>query len=115
MIAGGLVLALVAGIAGEGGRLHVTEFSMRSVLALAYLIVFGALIAFTAYIWLLGKSTPARVSTYAYVNPAVAVILGWLLADERLDVRAVVAVLIILSAVVLVSVRGGEERRAGTD
>ena len=110
MIAGGLVLALGAAFAGEGGRLHLTTFSMRSVLALVYLIVFGALIAFTAYIWLLGVSTPARVSTYAYVNPAVAVLLGWLLADERLDIRAAVAVLVILSAVVLVSVKGGEVR-----
>ena len=99
MIVGGLVLALVAAIAGEGGQLHLSAFSMKSMLALAYLIVFGALIAFTAYIWLLGVSTPARVSTYAYVNPAVAVLLGWGLANERLDVRAGLAVLIILSAV----------------
>ena len=112
MIVGGLVLALVAAIAGEGGQLHLSAFSMKSMLALAYLIVFGALIAFTAYIWLLGVSTPARVSTYAYVNPAVAVLLGWGLANERLDVRAGLAVLIILSAVALVSVRGGDTRRS---
>ncbi len=112
MIVGGLVLALVATIAGEGGQLHLSAFSVKSILALAYLIVFGALIAFTAYIWLLGVSTAARVSTYAYVNPAVAVLLGWLLANERLDARAGVAVLIILSAVALVSVKGGDARRA---
>ncbi len=113
MIVGGLVLSLVAAIAGEGGELDPSAFSMKSILALAYLIVFGALIAFTAYIWLLGVSTPARVSTYAYVNPAVAVVLGWMLADERLDVRAAVAVLIILSAVALVSMKGGDARRPG--
>ena len=112
MIVGGLVLVLVAAIAGEGGQLHISAFSMKSLLALAYLIVFGALIAFTAYTWLLRVSTPARVSTYAYVNPAVAVLLGWLLASERLDVRAALAVLIILSAVVLVSVKGGDARRS---
>ncbi len=111
MIVGGLVLAVVAVIAGEGGRLHLSAFSLKSVLALIYLIVFGALIAFTAYTWLLGVSTPARVSTYAYVNPAVAVFLGWVLANERLDARAAIAVLIILSAVVLVSVKGGDARR----
>ncbi len=111
MIVGGFVLSLMAAIAGEGGELHLSAFSMKSMLALVYLIVFGALIAFTAYIWLLGVSTPARVSTYAYVNPAVAVLLGWLLASERLDARAAVAVLIILSAVALVSVRGGDPRR----
>ena len=111
MIVGGFVLSLMAAIAGEGGELHLSAFSLKSMLALVYLIVFGALIAFTAYIWLLGVSTPARVSTYAYVNPAVAVLLGWLLASERLDARAAVAVLIILSAVALVSVRGGDPRR----
>ena len=112
MIMGGLVLSLMAAIAGEGGELHLSTFSTKSILALVYLIVFGALIAFTAYIWLLGVSTAARVSTYAYVNPAVAVLLGWLLASERLDARAALAVLIILSAVALVSLKGGDARRA---
>jgi drug/metabolite transporter (DMT)-like permease len=109
------LLALVAAVTGEGGQLHLSAFSMKSILALVYLIVFGALIAFTAHIWLLRVSTPARVSTYAYVNPAVAVLLGWLLANERLDARAALAVLIILSAVVLVSVKGGEARRQASD
>jgi drug/metabolite transporter (DMT)-like permease len=112
MLVGGLVLSFMAAIAGEGAQLHLSAFSVKSILALAYLIVFGALIAFTAYIWLLGVSTAARVSTYAYVNPAVAVFLGWLLANERLDARAGVAVLIILSAVALVSMKGGDARRA---
>lgn len=112
MIVGGLVLLLLAVLAGEGGELQISAFSMKSISALVYLIVFGALIAFTAYIWLLRVSTAARVSTYAYVNPAVAVLLGWWLANERLDARAGVAVLIILSAVVLVSVKGGDARRA---
>ena len=111
MIVGGVVLSLVAAIAGEGGQLHLSEFSTKSILALVYLIVFGALIAFTAYIWLLGVSTAARVSTYAYVNPVVAVLLGWLLANERLDARAALAVVIILSAVALVSVKGEDARR----
>ena len=110
MLAGGLALSLLATFAGEGELLRVSAFSMKSVLALVYLIVFGALIAFTAYIWLLGVSTAARVSTYAYVNPAVAVLLGWLLAGERLDARAALAVLIILSAVVVVSMKGGDAR-----
>ncbi len=110
MVAGGIALSLIATFAGEGGQLQLSAFSMKSVLALVYLIVFGALIAFTAYIWLLGVSTAARVSTYAYVNPAVAVLLGWLLAGERLDARAGLAVLIILSAVVVVSMKGGDAR-----
>lgn len=112
MMVGGLVLSMMAVLSGEGGELQLSAFSMKSILALVYLIVFGALIAFTSYIWLLGVSTPARVSTYAYVNPAVAVLLGWLLAGERLDARATLSVLIILSAVVLVSMKGGDARRA---
>ena len=112
MLAGGVVLALIAAVAGEGVRFHPSDFSLKSILALVYLIVFGALIAFTAYIWLLGVTTPARVSTYAYVNPAVAVILGWLLAEERLDARAALAMIIILSAVVVVSMKGGFTRPA---
>ena len=110
MIVGGLVLSPIAAMAGEGAQLDPSAFSMKSILALAHLIVFGAFIAFTADIWLLGVSTPARVSTYAYVNPAVAVLLGWLLAGERLDVRAGLAVLITLSAVVMVSLKGGDAR-----
>jgi drug/metabolite transporter (DMT)-like permease len=113
MISGGIVLSFIAVLAGEVGQLHLSAFSMKSVLALGYLIVFGALIAFTAYIWLLGVSTPARVSTYAYVNPAVAVLLGWLMAGERLDLRAGLAVLIILSAVALVSLQGAAKRPDG--
>ena len=107
MLAGGFVLALMAAVAGEGARFHPSDFSLKSIVALVYLIVFGALIAFTAYIWLLRATTPARVSTYAYVNPAVAVILGWLLAEERLDARAALAMIIILSAVVVVTLTGG--------
>lgn len=110
MLTGGAVLAVIAVVAGEGGHLDPSTFSLKSILALAYLIVFGALIAFTAYIWLLGVTTPARASTYAYVNPVVAVMLGWLLADERLDVRAALAVVVILSAVVVVTLHGGRSR-----
>jgi len=107
MLAGGVVLGILAMVAGEGTRFHPSDFSVKSILALVYLIVFGALIAFTAYIWLLGVTTAARISTYAYVNPAVAVLLGWLLAEEPLDGRAALAMIIILSAVVVVSLRGG--------
>lgn len=110
MLIGGAVLAVIAVVAGEGGQLDPSTVSLKSILSLAYLIVFGALIAFTAYIWLLGVTTPARASTYAYVNPVVAVMLGWLLADERLDVRAALAVLVILSAVVVVTLHGGRSK-----
>ena len=101
------LLALVAAVTGEGGQLHLSAFSMKSILALVYLIVFGALIAFTAHIWLLRVSTPARVSTYAYVNPVVAMFLGWALADEPLTFRSLAAAAIILGAVVLITTEAG--------
>lgn len=116
MLAGGAFLLPLAVATGELGRLDPAGISMKSVLALAYLIVFGALLAFSAYIWLLGVSTPARVSTYAYVNPVVALFLGWALADEPLTFRSVVAGAIIVGSVVVIttgSSRPGEVRGAG--
>jgi len=111
MICGGAVLLIMGLAAGEGARLAEASISLKSVLALAYLIVVGALIGYSAYVWLLRVSTPARVSTYAYVNPVVAVLLGWLLADEQLDLRAALAMGVILSSVVVVTIRGGARRR----
>jgi drug/metabolite transporter (DMT)-like permease len=103
MIAGGAGL-LIAGVAtGEVPRLHVDAVSLRSILALVYLIVFGAIVAYSAYIWLLGVSTPARVSTYAYVNPVVAVILGWALAGEELSGRMLVAAAVIVAGVAMIT------------
>ncbi|HLF13175.1 MAG TPA: EamA family transporter [Gammaproteobacteria bacterium] len=78
-------------------------FSRRSILAFLYLMVFGSIVAFTAYVWLLRVSTPARVSTYAYVNPVVAVFLGWAMADEALTMRMLVAAAVIVSGVVLIT------------
>jgi drug/metabolite transporter (DMT)-like permease len=74
--------------------------------SLGYLIVAGSLLGFTAYIFLLGATTPARASTYAYVNPVVAVLLGWLFAGETLTVRTMVAATIIVAAVALIIRRG---------
>lgn len=103
MLAGGAFLLPVAVATGEVGRLDLGGVSLKSVLALAYLVVFGALLAFSAYIWLLGVSTPARVSTYAYVNPVVALFLGWALADEPLTFRSMVAAAIIVGSVVIIT------------
>ena len=83
--------------------------STRSLLSLAYLIVAGSLLGFTAYIFLLGATTPARVSTYAYVNPVVAVLLGWLLAGETVTPRTLVAAAVIVAAVALI-IRHGARR-----
>ena len=82
MLLGGIVIT-VAGLAlGEGGDVDVEAFSARSLLALAYLIVFGSWVAFTAYAWLLQNAPISKVATYAYVNPVVAIALGWLVLDE---------------------------------
>ncbi len=103
MLAGGGAL-LVLGVAlGEPWAFDAAAVTARSVLGWVYLIVFGSIVGFSAYIWLLRASTPARVSTYAYVNPIVAVFLGWLLADEPLTARTLVAAAIIVSGVVLIT------------
>ena len=77
--------------------------SAKSLLALGYLIVFGAIVAFTAYVWLLRVASPVLVSTYAYVNPVVAVLLGWLFAGEPLTGKTLGAAAVILTGVALIS------------
>jgi drug/metabolite transporter (DMT)-like permease len=104
MLAGGVALTLLGIGLGEPWRFDAAAVTLKSVLALAYLVVFGSIIGFTAYVWLLRVSTPARVSTYAYVNPVVAVLLGWALAGEALTSRMVVAASVIVLGVVLITV-----------
>ena len=103
MMAGGVALAIAATVTGETSRFHVVEVSTRSWLALVYLGVFGSLVAFTAYSWLHMVAPPSRVATYAYVNPAVAVLLGSALASEPVGVVTVAAMVIILVGVALVN------------
>jgi len=102
MLAGGAMLAVLGFLTGEAGEVRAGAISRASVLGLAYLIVFGSLLGFTAYIWLLGVSSTARVSTYAYVNPVVAVFLGWAFAGEALSARTLIATLAIVAAVALI-------------
>jgi drug/metabolite transporter (DMT)-like permease len=102
MLAGGGLLVLVGVLTGELGRFDVGAVSMRSLLAFGYLVVFGSLVGFTAYIWLLGVTTPARAATYAYVNPIVAVLLGWAFAGEAFTPRMALAVGVIVGAVALI-------------
>lgn len=109
MLSGGALLLLAGLATGESSRFDINAFSLRSVLSLAYLIVFGAIIAFSAYNWLLKVTTPARVATYAYVNPGVAVLLGWLLGGEPLTVRMICAVVVIVTAVVIINTARQQE------
>ena len=97
-----MLLLTLGTIAGEWGRLDPTGVSQRSVLSLAYLIVFGSIVAFAAYVYLLRVSTPAKVGSYAYVNPVVAVFLGWALADEPVTARTLAAAFVIITGVVLI-------------
>jgi len=101
------MLFLVALAAGDFARFDPSTVTARSLAALLYLIVFGSLVAFSAFAWLLQVSTPARLSTTSYVNPVVAVFLGWLLAGEPVSLRTFIAGGLIVGAVaVIVTVRG---------
>jgi len=108
MLAGGSLLLLLALFAGDFGRLNVGRASWVSLVALSYLVVFGSLVVFTAYTWLLRNVTPASAATYAFVNPVVAVFLGWLIASEPLTTRTLVAGAVIVFSVVLITTYGGE-------
>jgi drug/metabolite transporter (DMT)-like permease len=103
MLAGGALLTLAGFVTGEAGQLDVEAISLRSAGAFLYLIVFGSLIGFSAFAWLLRVTTPGRVATYAYVNPIVAVFLGWLILGEPLATRDIVAAAIIVGGVVLIT------------
>jgi drug/metabolite transporter (DMT)-like permease len=112
LVSGGALLALVGVFAGELGTFDPSAVSTRSIVATTYLFVFGSLVGFSAYLWLLRNSTVSRVSTYAYVNPIVAVVLGWALAGEALSPRVLVAAAIIVAAVALIIRHGGEDEKA---
>jgi drug/metabolite transporter (DMT)-like permease len=103
MMAGGVLQLLIGTAGGEWSRFALEAVTLRSVLAWAYLVVAGSLIAFGTYIWLLRASTPARVATYAYVNPVIAVLLGWALAGEVVTWPMLGAAAAIVTAVVLIT------------
>jgi drug/metabolite transporter (DMT)-like permease len=103
MLAGGAVLGAISVALGEPSAFAPAAVSLKSVLGWAYLIVLGSIVAFSAYVWLLRSSTAARVSTYAYVNPVVAVLLGWALAGEALTPRMLIAAAVIVCGVALIT------------
>ena len=106
LVCGAVMLLTTAGLTGEFRGLHWSAISLKSIFGLGYLIVFGSIVAFTAYTWLLQRCPPALVATHTYANPVVAVLLGWLLASEPLTARVAVASVAILGAIVLI--RRGE-------
>jgi drug/metabolite transporter (DMT)-like permease len=110
MLVGGVSLAIAGALAGEWGLAKVDQFSTSSVVALAYLILFGSVLAYTAYTWVLQHASVSRVSTYAYVNPVVAIVLGAAILNETIDVWILLGAAIIVVSVALV-IRS-EARRA---
>ncbi len=111
MVMGGALLTLAGTFSGEWARLASSSVSALSISAFVYLIIFGSIIAFTAYSWLLRTVSPTRAATYAYVNPVVAVILGWALAGEPLTTRVMLAAGVIVGSVVLINY--GSQKGAG--
>lgn len=111
MVAGGVILLATSTAIGEWRTFSLAAVSSRSIGALAYLIVAGSLLGFSAYIFLLGATTPARVSTYAFVNPVVAVFFGWALAGEVFTARTALSALLIVGAVAIIIRFGGRRER----
>lgn len=105
MLFGGAFLALTAGLRGEWSHWDIAAMSSRSWWALTYLTAIGSLVGFSTFAWLMKHSTPAKVSTYAYVNPVVAVFLGWLILDEEVGHRTLTASALILASVALVNIQ----------
>jgi drug/metabolite transporter (DMT)-like permease len=103
MLAGGILLAIVAAILGEFRGFRVQSVSGSAWFALAYLIVAGSLIGFTAYVWLIHHESPTKVGTYAYVNPVVAVIVGYFLGGETVGPRTLLGTLLVLVSVVVIT------------
>jgi len=103
MLSGGVLLMLTAALLGEFRGFHVDTVSRGAWLALAYLIVLGSIVAFTAYVWLLHYESPTRVGTYAYVNPVVAVLVGYFLGGEALGPRMIVGTVLVLVSVVVIT------------
>ena len=103
MICGGAALLVLSVVLAEPPRVQWSAISARSIIALIYLIVFGSWLGFSTYVWLLRASTPSRVSTYAYVNPVIAVFLGWLILGETVSGRMITGALIVVAGVVAIT------------
>ena len=101
MLMGGMILFMVGGIMGEWSRVDLRSVSMTSILSLLYLITFGSIVAFCSYTWLIKVERPTKVATCTFINPLVAVILGWILAGERLSSQGLLGGAVILASVFL--------------
>jgi drug/metabolite transporter (DMT)-like permease len=113
MLSAGAIMGVFSFIAGEPFKLQLASISTQAWCALAYLVTFGSIVGFSAYVWLLKVVSPSRVSTYAYVNPVVAVFLGWALAGEALTMQTMVAAAVILVAVWIIT--GARDKSASVE
>lgn len=111
MAGGGLGIAVVGIAFGELSGFEISAMTAKSMWGWGYLVVFGSWGAFTAYVWLLAHAPPKQLASYAFVNPVVAVFLGWWLADEVIDTRIIVAVVIMVTAVALIVIYGGKSQK----
>ena len=112
MLAGGVLLALAAAALGEFRDFHPSTVSRAAWLSLLYLIVAGSIIAFTAYVWLIHHESPTKVGTYAYVNPVIAMLLGYFLGGEGLSFRTILGTLFVLISVVVIITTPAKKRAA---
>jgi drug/metabolite transporter (DMT)-like permease len=114
MLAGGVLLVLAAGLLGEFRGFQMQAVSAKAWLALAYLIVAGSIIGFTAYVWLIHHESPTKVGTYAYVNPVVAVLVGYFFGGEALGPRTIAGAALVLVSVVVITTTPKESKAAAT-
>lgn len=102
LIFGGVLVLITSFIIGEHSQFQLSQVTLKSFLGLLYLIIFGSVIAFSSYVWLLGRTSVTRISTHTYVNPVIAVLLGWLFANEQITTALLISTVIIIAAVYLV-------------
>lgn len=112
MLAGGIMLAVAASIFGEFRGFHFQAVSRGAWFALVYLIVAGSIVGFTAYVWLIHHESPTKVGTYAYVNPVVAVIIGYFLGGEKVGLRTLLGTLLVLVSVVVITTTRAKKAEA---
>jgi drug/metabolite transporter (DMT)-like permease len=109
MLAGGILLLLASAALGEFRNFHPASVSRAAWLSLLYLIIFGSIIAFTAYVWLIHHQSPTKVGTYAYVNPVIAVLLGYFFGGEPLGTRTILGTLFVLVSVIVITTKRAQK------
>jgi len=115
MLAGGVLLTFTAGLLGEFRGFHVEAVSTKAWLCLAYLIIAGSIIGFTAYVWLIHHESPTKVGTYAYVNPVVAVLVGYMFGGEAIGVRTIAGTLLVLVGIGVITMTPAKKASAAIE